>query len=207
MLDGEGLERIRQAVMQAERTTSGEIVPVIVRSSSNTGHVFWLLWLGFFSLFILLTHNLVPDSTVYFVAYEIASFVGALLLAIVLSRFDLVKRWCTPDSDRSASVMRRAQLEFYQQDLKATKGGTGIMIFVSLLEHEAVVLADKGIAQYHKPEAWSGVIALLLGGIKAKDFAGGMADAVTLCGRHLSEKFPRDANDRDELPNRLVIQE
>lgn len=206
-VDEVGLEKIRKAVTDAEKTTSGEIVPMIVRSSASTGHVFWLLALAFLALFTLLAYNTVDRADQYFVAYEIGALVAAVALAALLSRFDFVRRLCTPDSDRSASVMRRAQLEFYQQDLKKTKGGTGILIFVSLMEHEAVVLADQGIAQHHKPETWNGVIALLLAGIKAKDFAGGMADAVTLCGRHLSEKFPRAQNDQDELPNRLVIQE
>jgi putative membrane protein len=208
-VDGDGIETIRAAVVAAEKKTAGEIVPMIVRRSTHLRHVPWLVFLFFLAVF----SALLPYVSEYlwqvipYWALEIAAVVASGLLAGALSGLDLVRRLCTPSADLDSSVLMRAQLEFYESDLRMTKGKTGILIFVSLLEHEAVVLADEGISKQLPPETWQEVIDLLLDGVRRRDFAGGMGAAIHKCGSLLAERFPRATDDRDELPNKLIIEE
>jgi putative membrane protein len=206
-VDERGLEKIRQAVVRAEQKTSGELVPVIVRSSAPTGHVLWILFLALSALGATVLPLLPARSTLVQALTEIGIFVFAFVLALVLSKFNFFKRLCTSSRDLSGAVLARAQLEFYQLGLKNTAGASGILLFVSLFEREAVVLADEGIAKLCPPETWRETIAKMIEGVRREDFATGMADALEHCAQILSEKFPRHANDRDELPNRLIIKD
>ncbi len=207
-VNADGIERIRKAVLDVEKQTSGEVVPVIVRSSAPRNHVFWVLLFAIFSVLALTIHafsDFVPANAE--VALEVGNVVVSVILAMVLSRFAFFHRLATPKVDLEAAAIARAELEFYQLNLKATKARTGVLVFVSLTEHVAVVLADEAISKLCPPETWEEAVAQLLGGVRKRDFVGGMCAAIELSGKVLAEKFPRAADDRDELPNRLVIKE
>jgi putative membrane protein len=207
-VDADGLERIRAAVVSAEKKTSGEIVPMIVRRSTHLRHVPWIVFFFFLAVF----SALLPYVSQYlwqapYWVLEVGVVVASGFLAGALSGFDTVRRLCTPSADLDSSVLLRAQLEFYECDLRNTKGKTGILIFISLLEHEAVVLADEAISKHLPPETWQEVIDLLLNGVRRRDFAGGMVAAIEKCGSLLAERYPRAPDDHDELPNRMIIEE
>ena len=208
-LNEAGLEKVREAVFAAEKSTTGEIVPMIVHRSAHKGHVFWLSFFANFAL-LALAIQVCALGVVHadvLIGLEIANIVVSFILAKIAVGSDWIQRLCTTREDLEAAALLRAQLEFYELDLKKTKGRTGVLLFVSLVEHQAVVLADEGIASQCPPETWQNVIDIMLGGVKRKDFAGGMSDAIAACGKILAEKFPRSANDLDELPNRLIIEE
>jgi putative membrane protein len=207
-VDSHGIERIRKAVLEVEAQTSGEVVPMIVRSSAPRNHVFWTLLLAIFAILALTIHslaNFVPSGSE--VVLEIANIVVSILLAGIFSRLAWFHRLSTPKTDLESAALIRAQLEFYQLNLKQTKARTGVLVFVSLYEHVAVVLADEGISKLCPPQTWETAVAELLGGVRKRDFAGGMCEAIAICGKVLAEKFPRAVDDHDELPNRLVIKD
>src|SRR5690606_39064631 len=104
------------------------------------------------------------------------------LLAYVLARRPSVQRLFIALPDRLLQVQRRAQLEFYEAGLMKTDQRTGILIFVSMMEHQAVVLADRSIAEKVDSEEWLGVIEKLLNGIKRGDAKTGFVDAIRRCG-------------------------
>jgi putative membrane protein len=119
----------------------------------------------------------------------------------------MIQRFFLPRSEQTLAVERRALLEFYAADLKQTKGGTGILLFVSLLEHRAVVLADKGIAQHCKPAIFDAVVQDLIRGAKNRDLGLGYEQAIRRCSDLLQPYFPRLDSDRNELADGLLIKE
>lgn len=202
------LERIRSAVAQAESRTSGEIVPMIVHRSITTGHVPLILFL----VFLLIFWTLVPYIAVSVPQIPLWGFeVGAILLAAFSAwtqkESSFWQRALTPPRDQMLSVLRRAQLEFFESDIKATEGKTGVLIFVSLLERRAVVLADQAVSERFPAETWEDIIKILLEKVRAGDFTGGMCDAIGTVGTLLAEKLPIEVGDRNELSNHLVIKE
>ncbi len=209
-VDSDGLRRLEGAVRDAEKQTSAEIVPMIVRESSHTGHVRWVLFLASLALFVGLipffyTHELAQQWPLGLI--EIFAFCAAYLLAVLLERAERVRRFCVPRSDRVSAANLRAQLEFYESGVTSTQGRTGILIFVSLLERQAVVLADQAIAKRFSAETWDQLVHLLIGQTRQGDFVGGMSAAIHRCGELLSKDFPRSETDRNELQNRLRIEE
>jgi putative membrane protein len=209
ILGDSGAQRIEEAIADAESTTSGEIVPILVRRSSTVGHV----PLASFSLLLLcMLLTDLPARLSELTGSSEGLWLGgcwlvAAGLALGLSRFDVVARILTPQADQGQQVDLRAQIEFYELEMSQTQGRTGILLFVSLLEHRAVVLADHSIADKLDANAWQELVDLMIAGVKGGDLTGGMTLAIQRCGELLAPHFPIADDDANELRDHLVVKE
>lgn len=208
ILNRDGLEKIERAVQNAESLTSAEIVPMIVKSSITTGHV---PVIAFCLLFILFMCSGLSDiqaeyltTSPFWLLLDVAIF---SFCAIWLSKISFVKRQLTSCEDIAAQVNQRAELEFYEAELNSTRGNTGVLIFLSLVERRVVVLADKAISEKYDGSTWDGLVEVLLDGVKKKDLAEGFCGAIERCGEILSPHFPRSSDDRNELRDHLIIKD
>jgi putative membrane protein len=127
------------------------------------------------------------------------------VITAILYRLPLVQRILTNKLDREAQVSMRALNEFYQLGMTKTRDQTGILIYLSMMEHQVVVLADEGISSKLPPETWQGVVDLVLQGKKDKDLESGIIAAIARCGEILSSQFPIKDDDTNELSNHLII--
>lgn len=208
VLKPEDFDRITEAVRKAEKHTCAEIVPIIVRGSTPTGHVPWLVFLILFLAFWMLlpyVFELVPVGPAWL--WEFGALVLAALLGWFLSKFDIVARCLTSARDEILSVDRRALLEFHLSRITETRDQTGVLVFVSLLEHRAVVLADKKVSEKYPPETWERVLSDLIAKVKKSDFAGGMCTAIEELGEILATEFPHYEGDHNELADRLIVKD
>jgi putative membrane protein len=209
VLGADGAERIEAAIAEAESRTSGEIVPILVRRSSTVGHIslvcfsLLLLCMLLVDLPALLQAGLGGAHWVWLGA----CWLLASGLALGLQRFGVVQRWLTPRFDQMRQVDLRAQIEFYELGVSQTEDRTGILLFVSLMEHRAVVLADHSIAEKLDGETWQELVELMMRGVKGGDLAAGMVEAIQRCGDLLSPHFPIAKDDTNELHDHLVIKE
>lgn len=202
------LQKLSQAVTLAESKTSGEIVTVIVQRSSTVGHVPWVI-LGFFMTLVFVLERtwlawswtLLPTW-----AYLVLFFVG-LGLSQFLAQFHWIQRVMTPNADEVVQVHRRAQLEFLEGNTRKTKNQTGILIFVSLMEHRAVVLADQGLAQHYPQETWDAVVDTLSFEFKKGRYFEGLEMAILKCGQILQEKLPAAPHNPNEISNRIILKD
>ena len=104
-------------------------------------------------------------------------------------------------------VYLRAQTEFYEAKLHKTQGSTGILIFISLMEHGAVILADEAIAQKLPKDTWQHIIDEMISEVKKQNLATALKTAIQKCGDILSRHFPIKKGDVNELSNRLIVRE
>jgi putative membrane protein len=199
------LQAIETAVRAAESTTSAEIVPVVVRASSADGHVATLAATGYL-IAVLALFNVQPLHAAL-AAMSAWLWAAIALFVVWFGTTDLALRLLTSDVDLDAQVRRRAELEFYHAGIGRTHGGTGILLFLSLAEHRAVVLADTGIASKLAPETWQGVVATLVTGAKQKHLGDGIAAAVAQCGALAAPHFLPVGQNPNELKDRLIIKE
>ena len=129
------------------------------------------------------------------------------MISALFSRFNCVQRLLTSRLDQEDQVDMRAQLEFYESNINNTKGSTGILLFASLMERRAVVLADKAISDKVPKEAWREVCDLLVGGIKEGNMGLAFGEAIAKCGEILAPEFPIQPDDVNELKDQLIIKE
>lgn len=194
-------ERIRQAIVAAESKTAGEIVPLIVTSAARYTEVELLgLIIGLFVGMIAEGIWSDPWGSQFINLWPV---VGALL-GFLLCRIAAVKRLLASKSRIAAAVHTTCLAAFTEHGLHYTSDHTGILILVSLLERRVEVLADRGINQKVAAGTWDEVVHTITSGIKSGKACDALCQAIERCGDILATHFPRQADDKDELPNRLV---
>lgn len=194
-------QRISNAIEAAERTTSGEIVAVVAAESDS--YLFApFTWAALAAL-------LVPWLLIYFSwlavqwIYLIQLLVFLALVAAFLPR--PVRLFLVPASIKRQRAHRRAIEQFLVQNLHTTSGRTGVLIFVSVAERYAEVLADTAIDAQVPKGTWQGIVDRLTAHIGNGQATDGFVAAITEVGRHLSLHFPPGSNDPNELPNHLIV--
>lgn len=211
MFSNKELDLIKQAVAQAEKRTSGEIVPYFVYRSDRYDITVWrgaslmaVLSIGvaaFVSLVYqgwglawLYTGQGIASVTI------ISAFVGALMGAYVppikrlLAGRDLIERM----------VHHRATRAFVEEEVFNTRDRTGILLFISMLEHRIEVLGDEGINRRVTSEDWIDVVSKIREGIRTKKVADGLIEAIELCGKLLERRGVEiQPDDTDELSNEV----
>jgi putative membrane protein len=110
----------------------------------------------------------------------------------------------TPKATKARRVRRQALQAFRMGAEARTVRKTGVLIYLSLGEHQAEIIADESIHSKVAPEIWGDAMAALIVQVKAGKPAEGIADAVQIVGAILAKHFPRGAGDINELPDRLI---
>jgi putative membrane protein len=219
-LTAEDHAKVTAAVAAAELTTAGEIVTVVARRSdkyndvaAHAGVVAMLLMLSALSVWPGIAerlHALVHDPwgeptdsrglmTVALILSAAAFLAGRYALASLPLRIAL-----TPGATKTRRVRRRAFELFRACAEKQTVGATGVLLYLSLDEHRAELIADAAIHSKVAPEVWGAAMAALIAEVKQGRPGDGMAEAVRQVGVVLAQHFPRADDDRNELPDRLI---
>jgi putative membrane protein len=212
------IESVSEAVKNAEKTTSGEIVPVIVKKSSSTGHLPYLITCLFIILFLAVEgfNFLGSQFKIHFsgewsvVGLYLSLFI---LIAIVfgisyrLANVSCVQRFLLLDKEKTEQVHKRALLEFYLNHVTQTKLKTGILIFISLMERQTVVIGDEAISKKIPESTWQEIVSVIINSIKNNQTADGLKSAIEKCGNILSLHFPNQQKNPNELQNNLIIKD
>jgi putative membrane protein len=192
--------RITDAIRAAEAKTSGEIFCVIARQASDYRLV-PLAWAAAIALVVpapLIYFTLWPASLIYLV--QLAVFIAAALgLSLPAVRIHVV-----PRRTKHERAHAQAMQQFIAHGLHQTENRTGVLIFASVAERYAEIVADAGIHAKVQPEVWDNAIGALIASIRDGRAADGFVAAIEQCGTVLAEHFPPGALNRDELPNKLV---
>ena len=110
-----------------------------------------------------------------------------------------------PRAARRAVAHRVAMDQFTIRGIAHKKDRTGILIFVSLAERYARIIADEGIAARVPQPEWQGAVDALVSHMRDGRIADGFIAAINLSGNELATHFPRTEASRDELPNRIYL--
>ncbi|BBD98746.1 hypothetical protein SAMIE_1022470 [Sphingobium amiense] len=211
---------VTAAVTAAEADTSGEIVTIVARRSDSY-HDVGLSWAAaavFIALALMaafpahlraLLSMLMLDWEHELADWKLLTgLLGLLILKFLVVRYLLaimpLRMLVTPRATKARRVRRRAILLFRTAAEARTHGRTGVLLYLSLDEHRAELVADSAINTKVAPEVWGDAMAALVAAIRDGRPGEGMADAVRQIGVVLAEHFPREADDINELPDRLI---
>jgi putative membrane protein len=109
-----------------------------------------------------------------------------------------------PKATRARRVRRRAIQYFKVGAEKRTAARVGILLYLSRDERMAEIVADQAIHTAVPAERWGDAMAALVVETRSGRPGAGMAAAVERIGAILAETFPKTADDRNELPDRLI---
>lgn len=220
LLSSEDHARIKEAVRLAETATRGEIVCVVADEASHYREVplAWAaagalllpiapltlsaaaVWLdgvlrGWNAAHVAASHATVMSALG---GYALAQCVTFIVIALVAS-IPPVRRFLTPASLRRTQVHQRAMEQFLARDLQNTQERTGLLIYVSLKDRIAEVIADAGINAKVGARAWDDVVSVLVKTMKAGRPGDAFVTAVATCGDLLAVHFPAHASNPNEL--------
>lgn len=194
-------ERISAAILDAESRTSGEIVCVLARGSTDATALPILL-AALAVLFLpwpLVALTAMPVNLILLL--QIMVFFGlAALLCLPRVRVALV-----PRAARRAMAHRVAMEQFMIRGIGRKADQTGILIFVSLAERYARIVADHAVAGRVSNHEWQRAVDALIAHTRHGRIADGFIAAIGICSRVLEEHFPRHDVNRAELPDRIYV--
>jgi len=191
---------IAAAIAAAEKRTSAQFVCVLARASSDYAHV-PLIWASVLAL-------LTPWPLIEFTEWSVQRIFLVQLGAFIV--FALVFSWMplrlalVPRVVRRARAHRAALEQFVLRRVARTKNRTGVMIFVSLAERYARIIADDGIAEKVQGAEWQAAINALTGHMREGRIARCFVAAIERCGAVLAAHAPPDGSP-NQLPDRLYV--
>jgi len=109
-----------------------------------------------------------------------------------------------PRPVQRARAHRAALEQFLVRGMTRTKNRTGVLIFVSLAEHYARIIADEGIARKVHHSEWQDAIDALIACMRDDRITAGFIAAIERCGDVLATHAPADGSS-NELPDRLYV--
>jgi putative membrane protein len=123
---------------------------------------------------------------------------------ILIQLLPPLKFWLVPPPIKTHRTLARAISLFKVGAERRTTGRTGILIYLSMRERRAQIIADEAIASKVPAEMWGEAMAAMLAHIKDGRVADGMCAAVEKVGVVLAAHFPPAEDDVNELPDRLI---
>jgi putative membrane protein len=125
------------------------------------------------------------------------------VLGFLLTGIPAVLRRVLPCARVELAVARAAQVAFLQYSVFRTRDRTGVLVYLSELEHRVVILGDEGIHARVQDPGWSRLVVTLVAAIKAGRACDGVCALIAELGRELAQRAPILPDDTDELPNHL----
>ncbi len=219
-LTPEDRARVTAAVTHAERDTAGEIVTVVA-ARSDAYHDAALHWAILAMLGTIAALAARPDWALALWVlvdrhgWEAPPAGAPLAVALVLAtltfllvRFALaympLRLALTPGATKTRRVRRQGLALFRVGAERRTSGRTGVLIYLSLGERRAEIIADAAIYERVTRDVWGQAMAALLADVREGRPGDGLVAAVAKVGDVLAEHFPRAENDVNELPDRVI---
>ncbi len=219
-LDDAGHKLVSDAVTAAEAHTSGEIVTVLTDRSDGYTDValLWAAGAAFtaMSVFAAFPRPFLDGWDLAFGGWghqwstgELASMVIGLglvkfIAVMLVQQWEPLKFWLIPGPTKTIRVHNQAVRQFKVGADRRTTGRTGVMIYLSMREHRAEIVADESIAGQVPAEVWGEAMGDMLVEIRKGRIAEGLAVGIRDVGFVLAQHFPRGENDVNELPDRLI---
>ncbi|MBL8990313.1 MAG: hypothetical protein JNJ48_01900 [Phycisphaerae bacterium] len=121
------------------------------------------------------------------------------------ARWPRLSAWARGRAEMQEQVRRRGSDCFVNLRVRNTRGGTGVLIYVSLLERLVWVVADDAVAAKVGPETWHGMKDRIVQRAAQGALSAGLVEAIGLAADVLAPHFPPEPDRADELPNTVHL--
>jgi putative membrane protein len=208
--------QIGQAVHTAEQKTDAEFVPCVAAVSGRYDRAedvvgLWLAVIGVVAVAIFWPPLRAepgswdtPAAWVFPTMMAIVAVLGFVVGVVAANRIGWLRRLFLHRRQMRNEVAERARAVFFDNRVYRTADATGILLYVSLYERMAVVLADQTILEKLGPEALQDVCATLTAHLRRCHPAEALCEAIAAAGEKLAAVLPRTAAHAVELPDALV---
>ncbi|KHG35031.1 TPM domain-containing protein [Sulfurospirillum sp. MES] len=194
-------QKIEKAIFEMEQKTSGELVAVVTQKSGDYLYIALLIT----SLMSLL----VPFGVLFFAPDMEAKSIFEIqllsfMLLLLLLQIPHVLHFLLPKSILTKAAKLKAYETFSLLGLQKTSNYQAVMVFVSLYEHAIEIIADSAISAKIDNALWQSTIDAFVVNVKNGRFEEGYLQAIREIGALLTQHFPIETHDTNELTNGLI---
>jgi putative membrane protein len=200
-LTDEAKKALTEAVREVEACTSAELV-VAVRARSGS-YLHADLIAGIVVGLAALAFLLFSKQEFGLLAFIVDTVVAGLLGGLIASRFPGLRRVLTRPAVRRRLAETAARSLFVEKRVHGTAGRTGFLLYVSVLEREAVFVTDVGLEPLAATEAWQKTIGAIEAGVRQGEDGVRIAERVRAFAHICGPALPRAHDDVDELANEV----
>jgi putative membrane protein len=206
MMSSRDHKRITDAIRTAENNTSGDIFAVVAQQSDDYFYIagfmaaLWALVLGVV-LALGAPFVSVHPGIFMLAAAQLASFSASLLLFYY---FPSAKLLFVPRSVSYKRASNNAVRQFFAHGIHKTSDRCGILIFISLDEQYAEIVADMGINQRVAQADWDTMVGVLVDHARQGQVPDGLIEVIGSAGNLLGQHFPHKKGQKNELADRLI---
>lgn len=192
---------LTDAVRDVETVTSAELV-VAVRARSGS-YLHADLTAGILAGIAVLAVLLFSRWEFGLIWFVLDPLLAGLLAGLIGSRLPGVRRALTGPADRRRQVETAARSLFVEKRIHGTSGRTGILLYVSVLEREAAVVADVGLDTLAAGAAWKEIVGGIERAVREGEDGLQVAQRMRGLGAILGPALPCGHDDVDELVNEV----
>jgi len=102
-----------------------------------------------------------------------------------------------------ADPLAGAKLQFERMEMANTKDRNGVLIFVAPKSRNFAIIGDEAVHARCGEQFWKKIADEMSGRFKQGQFTDGIIHGVAAAGEVLSQHFPRQADDVNELPDKV----
>jgi putative membrane protein len=197
-------KKIEETVQSVECCTIGEVAVMVVNSSDEyrEATVLGSLLLGS-GISLLLSEIFLNASLNYFIILSVLFFP---FMRLLFNFLPILKTSFVGRHRLEEAVREQAIKAFYEKGLYKTKANTGVLFFISLLEHKVWVLADKGIYEKIEQLTLNTFAQTVSQGIKEGRACDALCQAIRDTGKILTTHFPLTRGDTNELSDQVITE-
>lgn len=197
---------VTAAIREAEARTDGEIYCVVARQSE--GYFFPAACMAMVGV-LLASLAVAFVSEYWWVSIRLPHFIMKQIAAVaavlaILWLVPALRIHLVPWQMRHRAARDNARRQFLGRNVHRTAARTGVLIFVSLAERYAEVIADVGISAHVDPKVWEDTVADLTDHARQDRLADGFVRAVQSVGAILATHFPVSPDNQNELDDHLI---
>ena len=201
-LTDEAKRALSEAVTAVEAVSSAELV-IAVRPRSGSYLHADLIAASAAALATLLVLLFSP-WTFDLVWFVIDPVLAGILAGALASRWPALRRRLTSPAVRRRQVEVLARSLFLEKGVHKTRGRTGILVYLSLLEREAEVVVDAGVEPLLSTESWQREIGEIQAAVRQGKDGVAVGTRLHSLAFLLGAALVRAADDVDELPNEVT---
>jgi putative membrane protein len=193
--------KIKEAIESFESKSDAEIVTVIAKQSDEYLYIptLWAGVLAFLSPYIYLFFGSLTQKEIALV--QLLSF----FILATITRLKPIKMVLVPASIKRKRSTNRANAKFVELLQQNSQQNGLVMLYVSEAEKYVQILTDATIAQKVDNGQWSESVENFIARVKEGNIAQGYLETIAKTSELLIELFPKTKEDRDTLPNHLIL--
>ena len=192
-------DAVARAVAGAERGTAAELVVVVAARSGSYRDLALAAGAGAALVVLLVALFAPPLFPPIAVAVEVPAVLA--LVTWLTHRLPAALRALATEARMRRQVERAAAWWFLEEAVHGTRGRTGMLVYLSLLEHRAAIVPDLGLSAAVPDAAWESIVWRADGSAGGPRTVEDIVAGIAAIGALLRQKLPADAADVNELPD------